>query len=206
MYMKNPMDIENKSMDIIDEVMADTNFTKDEMIIAKRMIHTTGDFDYRNIIAFQNDFIKQAKDGIFEGTKIFTDTKMAYMGINKPALKKANCHLHCFIDDERVFKMSKERNTTRSACAVDLAVEEEMDAFVIGNAPTALFRLIELAKEGKVNPRFIVGVPVGFVGAKESKAYLREQDYPAISTVGTKGGSNVAASIINALLYMVVGR
>ena len=78
--------------------------------------------------------------------------------------------------------------------------------FVIGNAPTALFRLLELVKEGKVNPRFIVGVPVGFVGAKESKEYLREFDIPSISTIGTKGGSNVAASIVNALLYMVVGR
>ena len=206
MYIKNPMEIENKSMDIIDEVMGDTNFTKEEMVIAKRMIHTTGDFDYRKIIVFQNDFIAKAKNGISEGIKIFTDTKMAYMGINKPALEKAKCELRCFIDDERVFKMSKERRTTRSACAVDLAVEEGIDAFVIGNAPTALFRIIELAKEGKVNPRFIVGVPVGFVGAAESKEHLREFDYSAISTVGNKGGSNVAASIINALLYMVVGR
>lgn len=206
MYIKNPMEIENKSMDIIDEIMIDTNFTKEEMIIAKRMIHTTGDFDYRKIIVFQNNFIAEAKNEISKGIKIFTDTKMAYMGINKPALEKANCELRCFIDDERVFKMSKERGTTRSACAIDLAVEEGIDAFVIGNAPTALFRIIELAKEGKVNPRFIVGVPVGFVGAAESKEYLRQFDYPAISTIGNKGGSNVAASIINALLYMIVGR
>lgn len=128
------------------------------------------------------------------------------MGINKPALGKANCELKCFIDDERVFKMSKELGTTRSACAVDLAVEEGIDAFVIGNAPTALFRILELVKGGKVNPKCIVGVPVGFVGAAESKEYLREFEIPSISTVGYKGGSNVAASIINALLYMVVGR
>ncbi|WMM25866.1 precorrin-8X methylmutase [Tissierella sp. MB52-C2] len=206
MYIKNPMEIENKSMDIIDEVMNDTNFSEEEMIIAKRMIHTTGDFDYRNIIVFKNDFIEKGKKAILKGTTIFTDTKMAYMGINKPALKKANCELKCFIDDERVFKMSKELGTTRSACAVDLAIEEGIDIFVIGNAPTALFRILELVKEGKANPKFIVGVPVGFVGAAESKEYLREFDIPSISTVGTKGGSNVAASIINALLYMVVGR
>ncbi|MBC8589453.1 precorrin-8X methylmutase [Paratissierella segnis] len=206
MYIKNPMDIENKSMDIIDEVMVDTHFSQEEKIVAKRMIHTTGDFDYRNIIAFNNDFISEAKKSIIAGAKIFTDTKMAYMGINKIALSKTNCELKCFIDDDRVFKMSKELKTTRSACAVDLAVEEGIDIFVIGNAPTALYRVLELVKEGKLKPKFVVGVPVGFVGAKESKEYLRQFDIPSVSTVGTKGGSNVAASIMNALLYMVVGR
>ena len=206
MYIKNPMEIENKSMDIIDEVMGDTSFSEEEMIIAKRMIHTTGDFEYRKIIDFKENFIEKAKEAIKEGTTIFTDTKMAYMGINKPALKKANCELKCYIDYERVFKLSKELNTTRSACAVDLAVQDGIDVFVIGNAPTALFRLLELYKSGKVNPKFIVGVPVGFVGAAESKEYLRKLDIPQISTIGNKGGSNVAASIINALLYMVVGR
>ncbi|MBU5256620.1 precorrin-8X methylmutase [Tissierella praeacuta] len=206
MYIKNPMEIENKSMDIIDEVMGDTKFSEEEKIVAKRMIHTTGDFDYRNIIVFKNNFIKEAKKTISEGKTIFTDTKMAYTGINKPALAKAGCELKCFIDDDRVFSLSKELGTTRSACAVDLAVGEGIDIFVIGNAPTALFRILELVKEGKINPRFIVGVPVGFVGAAESKEYLREFNMPSISTVGNKGGSNVAASIINALLYMVVGR
>ena len=206
MYIKNPMEIENKSMALIDEVMGDTSFTKEEKLVAKRMIHTTGDLDYRNIIEFKYGFIEEAKKAILEGKTIFTDTKMAYMGINKPALKKANCQLKCFIDDERVFSLSKELGTTRSACAVDLAVREGIDIFVIGNAPTALFRLLELFKEGKVNPRFIVGVPVGFVGAQESKEYLRQFSIPSISTVGNKGGCNVSASIINALLYMVVGR
>lgn len=206
MYIKNPMDIENKSMDIIDEIMGDTNFTEEEMIIAKRMIHTTGDFDYRKIIVFKENFLKEAKEAISQGATIFTDTKMASIGINKPALAKANCELKCFIDDDRVFALSKQLETTRSACAVDLAVEEGIDIFVIGNAPTALFRILELVKEGKINPKFVVGVPVGFVGAAESKEYLRTFNIPSISTVGNKGGSNVAASIINALLYMVVGR
>ena len=206
MYIKNPMEIENKSMDIIDSVMGDTNFSPEEMIVAKRMIHTTGDFEYRKIIHFQNDFLKVAKEEIEKGARIFTDTKMSSIGINKPALAKANSELFCFIDDERVLKMSKEKKTTRSACAVDLAIDQGIDIFVIGNAPTALFRILELVKENKINPKFIVGVPVGFVGAAESKEYLREFHIPAISTIGNKGGSNVAASIINALLYMVVGR
>lgn len=200
------MKIENKSMDIIDEVMGDTEFSEEEMIIAKRMIHTTGDFEYRKIIDFKADFIEVAKDAIKAGATIFTDTSMVYMGINKPALEKAGCKLVRYIDDERVYEMSKRLETTRSACAVDLAVEDGVDIFVIGNAPTALFRVLELAKEGKIHPKFIIGVPVGFVGAQESKEYLREFDIAQISTIGTKGGSNVAASIVNALLYMVVGR
>ena len=206
MYIKSPMEIENKSMDIIDEVMGDTSFDEEETIVAKRMIHTTGDFDYRKIIIFKNNFLNIAKDSIKNGGTIYTDTKMAYMGINKKALSKTNCKLKYFIDDEKVHTRSKELGTTRSACAMDLAVEEGIDMFVIGNAPTALFRLLELVKEGKVNPKFIIGVPVGFVGAKESKEYLREFNIPSISTEGYKGGSNVAASIVNALLYMVVGR
>lgn len=206
MYIKDPMEIENKSMDIIDQIMGDVNFTPEETIIVKRMIHTTGDFEYRKIIDFRGDFINEALQAIEKDGKIYTDTKMTYMGINKPALEKANCSLKYFIDDERAFKRSKKENTTRSSIAIDLAVEEGMDIFVLGNAPTALFRLLELVDLGKVKPKFIIGVPVGFVGAKESKEELRKYNIPQISTVGNKGGSNVAASIVNALLYMLVGR
>ena len=206
MYIKKPMDIENKSMDIIDEHIKDTNFTDEEIIVVKRMIHTTGDFDYKNIISFKEDFISHSKEAILSSGVIFTDTKMAYYGINKNALYKSNCELKYFIDDEDVAIEAKEKGVTRSYCAVEKAVNEGIDMFVIGNAPTALFRLLELVKEGRVKPKFIVGVPVGFVGAAESKEYLREFKIPSISTIGNKGGSNVAASIINALLYMVVGR
>lgn len=206
MYIKKPMEIENKSMDIIEESMKDVSFTEEEKIIAKRMIHTTGDVEYRKIIVFQNNFIESAKRALQKGITIFTDTKMVLTGINKPALSKTENKLLCLIDDERVFKMSKEGGITRSSAAVDLAVQEGAKAFVIGNAPTALFRLLELCEEKKVSPEFIIGVPVGFVGAAESKEALRSSPFPQISTIGTKGGSNVAASIINALLYMMVER
>lgn len=206
MYIKKPMEIENKSMDIIEEVMSDTNFSSEEKIVVKRMIHTTGDFDYRKIVAFKNDFLNIAKDSIKAGGTIFTDTKMAYSGINKKALFKTKCNLEYFIDDEKTVELSKKLGTTRSACAVDLAVSRGIDMFIIGNAPTAIFRLLELIDEGRVKPKFVIGVPVGFVGAPESKEELRKYDIPSISTIGTKGGSNVAASIVNALLYMVVGR
>lgn len=206
MYIKEPMKIEDKSMDIIDSVMGDVNFSDEEMLVAKRMIHTTGDFEYRKIIVFKDNFLEEAKASIEKGIKIFTDTKMAYQGINKPALEKSSCELVYYIDDDDVRESAKAKGTTRSACALEKAVENGVKGFVIGNAPTALFRLIELIKEGKVEPDFVVGVPVGFVGAAESKEALREVEVASVSTVGTKGGSNVAASIINALLYMVYPR
>lgn len=206
MYIKEPMKIEDKSMDIIDSVMGDVNFSDEEMLVAKRMIHTTGDFEYRKIIVFKDNFLEEAKASIEKGIKIFTDTKMAYQGINKPALEKSSCELVYYIDDDDVREAAKAKGTTRSACALEKAVENGVKGFVIGNAPTALFRLIELIKEGKVEPDFVVGVPVGFVGAAESKEALREVEVASVSTVGTKGGSNVAASIINALLYMVYPR
>ena len=204
MYVKKPMEIENKSMDIIDEVMGDTNFSEEEMIIAKRMIHTTGDFEYRKIIDFTGDFIDIAKEAIKKGATIYTDTKMVHAGINKKALEKAGCTLKYFIDDERAYSLSKKMGTTRSSCAIDLAVEDGLDIFVIGNAPTALFRILELVDEKKLDPKFVIGVPVGFVGAAESKELLRQyKDIPSISTVGYKGGSNVAASIITCGSYCV---
>lgn len=206
MYIKKPMEIEAKSMDIIEEVMSDAPFCGDEKIIAKRMIHTTGDIDYRKIIAFKNDFVQTSKQVLQSGVTIFTDTKMVFTGVNKPALAKTGNRLLCLIDDEKIAVSAKENGTTRSSAAVDAAVISGASAFVIGNAPTALFRLLELYEEKKVKPAFIIGVPVGFVGAAESKEALRRTDIPQISTIGTKGGSNVAASIINALLYMLVDR
>lgn len=206
MYIRNPKKIEGKSMRIIDEVIDDTSYTEEEKIIVKRMIHTTGDFDYRNIIEFRNNFLVNAKEGIKKGKILYTDTMMAYSGINKKALEKASLELQCLVGHDITWELSKKKDTTRSAVAIDLAVSSGIDMFVIGNAPTALFRLCELIEEKKVNPKFVIGVPVGFVGAAESKEVLRNINVPSITTVGTKGGSNVAASIVNALLYMVVGR
>lgn len=206
MYIKDPREIENTSMDIIDRHMGDTNFTNDELVVAKRMIHTTGDFDYRHIIIFKNDFIKKARESLSKGPRIYTDTKMTRMGINQEALNKVSGSLVTYIGEEEARLRALDQGTTRSACAMDMAIEDGIKAFVIGNAPTALFRLLEAVENGLVDPDFIIGVPVGFVGAKESKEYLRTFPIPSISTRGYKGGSNVAASIVNALLYMEVGR
>lgn len=203
MYIKNPKEIEVKSFDIIEEVMDDTDFTEEEKLIVKRMIHTTGDLEYRKIVSIQNDFISRAEKYIKAGNEIYTDTKMVYAGINKKNLGKFNSEARYFIDDEEIFAKSKETGLTRSSLCIDKAVDQGIRGFVIGNAPTALFRLMEFMEEG-FEPEFIIGVPVGFVGAAESKEALRGLEYkvPKITTIGNKGGSNVAASIVNALLYM----
>jgi precorrin-8X methylmutase len=205
MYIKKPMEIETKSMDIIEKKMKDVSFSEKEKIIVKRMIHTTGDTSYRKIVFFKNGFIDAAERALQSGITVFTDTKMTLSGINKTALAKTKNSFLCLIDDEAVFKTAKKNGITRSSAAVDMAAQKGAEAFVIGNAPTALFRLLELYEEGKIKPLFVVGVPVGFVGAAESKKSLRLTDIPQISTQGTKGGSTVAASVINALLYMYTG-
>lgn len=131
---------------------------------------------------------------------------MALSGINKKALKDLNSIVQCFVSKEDVALIAKDRGITRSMAAVELAAEEGIEFFVFGNAPTALYKLMELMKEGKANPKFIIGVPVGFVGAAESKKELEKLDIPFITIKGRKGGSNVAASIVNALMYMLVKR
>ena len=206
MYLNDPAMIEEKSMEIIEQAMVGMNFEENERAVVKRMIHTTGDFDYQRIVVFKNDPVNTGLKLLTQGCRIFTDTRMAWSGINKKALNKSGSELKCYIDDERVKELAQKKGTTRSYAAVDIASQDQVDIYVIGNAPTALFRIGELIKQGRVSPSLIIGVPVGFVGAAESKESIRELDVPSITTVGTKGGSNVAAAVVNALLYMAVGR
>lgn len=206
MYINNPMEIEEKSMEIIQNSFKNVDFTDQELTVAKRIIHTTGDVSYSEIIKFQNDFIKNSLEALKSGGKIYTDTNMTKAGINKKSLEKLGLEVVCYVSDEDVFKLAKKNNTTRSQAAIEKAINEGIKIFSVGNAPTALFKLLEEVDKDKVDPDFIIGVPVGFVGAAESKEELRKYSIPQITTVGNKGGSNVAASIINALMYMLVKR
>lgn len=206
MYITNPSDIETKSFQIIEENMGEHSFGDEELLVVKRTIHTTGDYDYKNIVAFRHDAVNAGIRAIREGCRIVTDTRMAFAGINKRAVEKAGGQINCFIDHEQVYQISKEKGITRSMAAMDMAAQENVDIFVIGNAPTALFRIGELIRENRVSPKLIIGIPVGFVGAAESKEYIRGFQVPSVTTCGTKGGSNVAAAVMNALLYMAVGR
>jgi precorrin-8X/cobalt-precorrin-8 methylmutase len=205
-YIKVPMDIEKKSFEIIGEEMGAHNFSDRELTIIKRVIHTTADFDYRNIVYIRDGAIDEATELLKKGITIYTDTKMALAGINKKALKDLNCEVVCYVSDEKVAEIAKERKITRSMAAVEKAVEDGVEFFIFGNAPTALFRLKELIEEGKCNAKFILAAPIGFVGAAESKEEIEKLDLPMITVRGRKGGSTVAASILNALMYMIVNR
>lgn len=206
MYVKEPKKIESTSMDIVDGYLGDVDFKEDELPIVKRIIHTSGDPEYRKIITFQNNFIKAAKESLEKSPVIYTDTNMIKAGINKGVLERSGIEVLTLVSNEDIVERAKETGLTRSILAIEEGVARGAKVFVIGNAPTALFRLLELTDEGKVNPDFIIGVPVGFVGAAESKEELRQRKIPAVSTVGYKGGSNIAASVVNALLYEVFGR
>jgi len=205
-YIKVPMAIESRSFEIIGDEMGAHDFSPEELQVVKRVIHTTADFDYGNIIYISPDAIKHGVDALAKGAKIYTDTNMALAGINKKALANLGCEATCYVNDEDVRKEAKERNITRSIVGVEKAVREGFNFFVFGNAPTALFTLKELTQGGKAQPDFIIGAPVGFVGAKESKEEIEKLSVPMITIRGRKGGSNVSAAIVNALLYMVTNR
>ena len=205
-YLKNPMGIEERSFEIIGEEMGHHSFTEEELLIVKRTIHTTADFEYKDLVEISTDAIKTAKELFQKGAKIYTYTNMALNGINKMALAKTNSNVICYVNEDVVHKEAKEKSITRSMAAVEKACNDNVDIFVFGNAPTALFRLKELIKEGKAKPKLIIAVPVGFVGASESKENMGDLNIPYIRVKGRKGGSTVAAAIVNALMYMVVER
>ncbi|SKC75687.1 precorrin-8X methylmutase [Maledivibacter halophilus] len=203
-YIKNPYAIEEKSFEIITKELGDRTFPQDIGKVVKRIIHTTADFSFADITIISKGAIQQAKEGIKSGKNIYTDTKMAMSGINKKRLSEFGGKVLNFVSDQDIALKAKEEGVTRSIIAMRKAVEENPNGiFVIGNAPTALFELINQIRGGNVNPSLIVGVPVGFVGAAESKEELLKLDVPYILTRGRKGGSNVAAAIINAILYMI---
>ncbi len=202
-YIKVPMDIEKKSFEIIGEEMGEHNFSEEELLIIKRVIHTTADFELKNLTYIRDGAIASALELLRKGVTIYTDTNMAASGINKGVLSKLNCKVECFVSREDIAQTAKEKGITRSMAAVEKAVEEGVEFFVFGNAPTALFKLKELTLEGKANPKFIIGAPVGFVGAAESKEEIEKLEIPMITVRGRKGGSNIAAAIVNALMYMI---
>ena len=198
----NPADIETRSFEIITEELGHLNLSPELAPIVKRVVHTTADFDYARITEIQSDAVSSAVAALVAGCKIYSDTRMIIAGVSKPMLKKLNCELYTYVDDAGVAAQSKEKGLTRSILGIEKAAEDpDTRIFVIGNAPTALVRLGELIQEGKVRPALVIGVPVGFVGASESKEFIKKTGVPYIVTNGRKGGSPVAVAILNALLY-----
>jgi precorrin-8X/cobalt-precorrin-8 methylmutase len=173
-----------------------------EETILRRVIHTSADFDYDRNLVFTHDAADRALNAVRKGCVIVTDTLMALSGINKRSLSESGSRVLCFIADEDVARTASVNRTTRSAAAVDKAAAlKEPLLFAVGNAPTALLRIRDLVKEGILKPEAVIGVPVGFVNVIEAKEAMLELDIPCIIARGRKGGSPIAAAIINALLY-----
>lgn len=199
-----PREIETRSFEIITEELGDTPLVPGTELIVKRCIHTSADFDYAKNLCFSPDAVDKVIAAIKAGACIVTDTQMAKAGINKRALSRYGGEVYCFMSDEDVAKIAAEQGTTRATASMDKAASLDRKLiFAIGNAPTALVRLYELIKDGKLNPELIIGVPVGFVNVVQSKELIMETDVPYIVARGRKGGSNIAACICNALLYMI---
>ena len=198
-----PQEIEDLSFKIIQQEAGDHGFSADLWPIVRRMIHTSADFEYINTIRFYPGAVQKGVAAIQRGCQIFTDTNMARVGIRKKEIQEFGGRVSCLIADKAVAKKAKETGTTRALAAVDMACDRMKDGiYVVGNAPTALLRLIELIKDKKASPALIIGFPVGFVNAAESKEELMALDFPYITNKGRKGGSNIAASIVNALAIM----
>ena len=201
-----PMEIEQRSFEIISQEAGDAIPDDERAMIIKRVIHTSADFDYIQNLCFSENAVQIAQKALKNGAWIVTDTKMALSGINKKSLQQAGGEAHCFISDEDIAQAAKEQGTTRASVCVDKAARLGRPLiYAVGNAPTALIRLYELIRQGTFRPELIIGVPVGFVNVVQSKELIMQTDVPYIVAKGRKGGSNVAAAICNALLYQLDG-
>lgn len=196
-----PDEIERESFRIIDsEVLEPRPFEGAMWEIVRRMIHTTADFEMLDLVRFHENAVQSGLNALKNGCTIVTDTEMAKRGIPVRRTDPLGCKVVCLMNDDRVVARAKAEEITRAKAAVDVAVSEiKPEIYVVGNAPTALIRLVEHFDNGLASPALVVGMPVGFVNAAESKALLMSRDIPYIAIEGRKGGSALAASVVNAL-------
>ncbi|WP_419655954.1 CbiC: cobalt-precorrin-8X methylmutase [Desulfosarcina variabilis str. Montpellier] len=198
-----PQEIERLSFQIIDGEAGDHGFPSDQWQVVRRMIHTSADFEWQQMVRLHPEAISAGVKAIKSGCTIVTDTNMARVGMRQRDLDRFGVKVHCYMTDQRVSETAVQKGITRATAAMDVAAAELAGGIcVVGNAPTALLRLMQLMDQGDARPALVVGLPVGFVNAAESKAMLLEKDIPYITNVGRKGGSNVAAAVINALVIM----
>ena len=201
-----PAEIEARSMEIIQLELGERTFPPEILPVVKRVIHTTADFDYAGNLVFSPGAVEKGVAALKAGCALVTDTQMARAGVNKRVLEKFGGEALCFMSDPEVAAEAKARGVTRAAVSMERAARLDRPLILaLGNAPTALVRACELLEAGELRPALIIGVPVGFVNVVESKELLLTQDVPYIAARGRKGGSNVAAAICNALLYLASG-
>ena len=202
-----PMDIERRSFEIIARELGDRKLDPEYDLMIRRVIHTTADFEYADTLTFSPHAMRVLMEALKRGADVVTDTTMAQAGINKTKLALMGGATHCFIADPDVAREAKERGVTRSLVSMEKAARLDKPLiFAIGNAPTALLSICDLVKSGKLTPEIVIGVPVGFVNVIEAKEDVMRLGVPYIVARGRKGGSNVAAAIVNAALYQLSER
>ncbi len=200
----SPGDIEKRSMEIITRELGNIPLVPGTEPIVKRCIHTSADFDYARNLYFSPGVVEKAIEAVRGGAAVVTDTQMARAGINKRILEGFGSEVLCFMSDEDVAQDAARRGVTRASVSMDKAARLDRPLiFAIGNAPTALIRLYELVREGRLKPELVIAVPVGFVNVVESKEMIMSAGVPCIVAKGRKGGSGIAACIVNAILYMM---
>jgi precorrin-8X/cobalt-precorrin-8 methylmutase len=203
-FMNAPRAIENRSMAIIEESLPELqSLVLEERRIIERVVHATGDIFYARLVRIHPRAVAAGLAAIRAGRTIITDVNMLKAGLNVSRLMQFGVTVNCYINDPRVVAEARQQGVTRAMAAMRLAAPE-LDGGIaaIGNAPTALFTLCELISQGLASPSLVVGTPVGFVGAEESKELLMNMAVPYITVPGTKGGSTIAAAVVNALLYL----
>ena len=203
-----PGEIEKRSFEIISEELAERGIClpEDRDLIIRRAIHTTADFEYAETLVFSDDAVMKAHELLAGGCDIVTDTNMALAGISKAAAGRLGCKCMCLMAEPDIAEEAKRRGITRASVSMEHAARTAAQGgrktlFAVGNAPTALITLREMIDNGGYRPDFIIGVPVGFVNVEAAKELIIETDVPHIVNRGRKGGSNVAAAIVNALMY-----
>lgn len=207
-FIKQPMDIENKSMEIIAPHLAGLNLSEAETKVYSRMIHASGDVDYAQVIRLHPKAIEATQEALKRGANIYTDVEMVRTGINKKAFGRYGGKIECRVADPEIAEIAKREGITRSMAAMRAFGKELAGSIIaIGNAPTALFEVLRLAEKENILPAVIIGIPVGFVGAADSKKLLEENTLvPYVTVEGTKGGSPIAASVVNAIMYLLDNR
>ena len=198
----DPLEIEAASFRIIEAELGPTAFSPEQFAVVRRCIHATGDFSFADTLRFHPQAVEAGLRAIRAGKNILVDVNMAASGISKGLLARFGGSVICRVAEEETAKQAAAQRTTRSEAAVELAADKSIGIAVVGNAPTALLKIMELIECGLFAPDLVVGVPVGFVNAAESKEILASKPYPFISALGRKGGTPVAVAIVNALLRL----
>jgi precorrin-8X/cobalt-precorrin-8 methylmutase len=195
-----PQQIEGRSFEIITEEIGEHSFTEEQYPIVQRIIHASADFELGKSVLFHPQAVQAGIRAIRSGKKVVADVQMIQSGANKARIEKYGGEIRVYISDPDVVEEAKRLNTTRAIISMRKAVKEaDGGIFAIGNAPTALLELIRLIREGEAKPSLVIGLPVGFVSAAESKEELAKLDIPFITNVGRKGGSTITVAALNAL-------